>query len=440
MTCFRGSRVVLSPFVLALVTSAGCSVTGIGSIEPTPDAGTDVGVVERDAPTTDAWRAPDAPDAPLVDDGCFDDVTLVRLNGGREGVSVNALAAHEQGWLVLYSAFSHGGPGGQFVAFVDREGTLRATSPAPAEDGYSGHAMIGEHLVSWDTYGGPMRVRRLAGNALIDVDDVLEEGHVGRITHVDVSEDGSLRIVSYTASPDFTVVTYRLAELVLGADGRFTARSSILPPTTEIGAASLDAHVIRFGGMPTPLYGDGEVRFVFQSGDDPFSLDGEPWHEVHARLDGELGVAESLTWTVERELRWEGGPRGVSSVLVDHGIAITGRWLVAEDGSRPATILAETLPSAPSAPARVLAYPPNPSRLGPATVIRRGERLGLSTGDQFQVLSLPDLAVVARTPLVGSSNDIENAVVWSGDDRVLEVVSSDEGEGYVATLRCHALH
>lgn len=428
------SSSLASLLVLSLACAA-CSTTAL-RVDPLGD---DAGA----PPPLDASEPPPAIDAGLdaaaPPERCFDDVSLVTLRGGRANFSPHALLAHPAGWLAIYDASVHDGISGTFAAFLDRDGRLARTERIEWADPWQHHLVIDRYLVSWGTWGHhTLDVRAIDVDALTVVDDALAPGHVGQIVALDRGDDGIVRVISHLPTPaDPMVYDLVYAELVLGDDGRFDARSAPLPSLDALGSDALADAARRYGVLPAPDMTATAQLFVFPSNEAPFDVAGQPWIIVRAALDpAALGTGEPLAMHIVEERRWERGPVSVFGVVPELDIAIAGRWL--DDG--PA-IHAErwTDPDGASRIRLDAADDHATDDVGPAPVMRRGERLGLHSAGRFRVLRLPSFAEEASIVL-----DLDRPVIaWSERGELGEIGSRRrliaDGEEVEGVIRCHVL-
>lgn len=427
--------------LLSCVGLFGCSSTALGG-EP------DVGRVEGDAgpgadagtPGDDAATTPDAhvADAAAPEARCFPDVELVSLTGGREFVEPEGLFAYDGGWLAIYQASAGGGSptGGTFeraAVFLDREGNITARQALLNGDfARGGRAVLGPFLFA--SQYDATDLFEIGDGELIRRTELLDPVPQGRVAALERDGD-RLRILSQTwADPSAGSFRFAYSEIVLREDGTLTTLSAALPPIETIGSPALLSGLGRYHEIHSFAMRDDTFVFAFPTGERPYVTDGDAWNVVRVALDRSALGTGVASWSVIDETRWEAGPIAVFGALPDLDLLITGRWVTREDGSRVSRALAERwVPAAPPFWVGEDLFPYD--QVGPATLHRRGDMLGIATPRRFVTLSLPSFEVRASAPIELGYGTI---TLWDGD-AVLELGQLTTDDGALGVLRCHAL-
>lgn len=428
------AALALGTFLLA----AGCASshrrterdagTRVDTPPPIADAGSDAGADAGRGPERDAGA-----DGGRDDDRCWDDVELVTLTGGRENVTPLGVYPYEDGWLVLYDAFEHYGTFGRFAAFLDHEGRLTARQALGIDDVSGARAVLGRYLF---TARYDRRVLYEIGDGvLVDRSELLDPALPGRVELVGVDATRLRILSSVHVDPAAGSFRFVYSEIELQPDGSLTTRSAELPAVETLGSPGLLSGLSRYHQLHSfGLDGDTFV-FAYPTGEGGGDLGPQPWHVVRVALDRSTLASGTASWSLLEETRWEEGPTSIFGLLPDLDLAIAGRFQpTGSDWAGEATM--EAFVGAGAAPLVVVPRGGFPrSQLGPATMFRRGDQLGIATDTLFGVLALPTFDEEASAPI-----ELAGAMAAWGDGVVLEVGSERTEDGIRGLVRCHELH
>ena len=392
------------------------------------DAGT------RDSGTRDAGaRDAGASDAgPAVETRCFEDVELGMLRGGREILEPIGIFEHDRGWVVAYSASAHDGTDGRFAAFLDREGRVTATQTLGSEDVYSAHAQLGPFVLSWlYEHVALHEIRESEIIARPDLADLLPVAHIVSVEQ----ESDRLRILSATRiDPNAGNFQFAYSELVLDDDGELALRSGALPAVETLGSPGLIAGLTRFHA-PVSLvtYGD-TLLFAFPTGERAGSVDGDAWNVMRVALDRSGLESGTVGWSLADERRWEDGPSSVFGGFPELDLVVAGRFRPSKPaGYWPVISVERFVDPADFRPVPLNTLDDGSMRtLGPARVMRRGDRFALHIPGLFGVFALPSGEGQASASL-----ELTSSYAHWGDDEVLELGGARNAEGLAALVRCH---
>ncbi len=426
---------------------AGCSATALGTTEIDGGRPRDAAIRADVWPESDATFADDGGidadvfdardfDAGSTERGCFDDVELVALSGGRESFEAHGVWAHEGGWVAAYSASSHGGLAERTAAFLDHEGRITARQALGWDDVVRESAVLGRFVLAWEY--DRTRLYEIGDGELRDRTELLQPMVPGRIAAVDRESD-RLRVLSSTRI-DPTAGSFRFAysEIVLGADGLLAVHTAELPPVETIGSPGLVDGLTRFHTIHSFSMHEDTFFFAFPAGGPLTATDNRPWNVVRVALDRSGLASGAVSWEVIDETRWEEGPIAVFGGLPDLDLAIAGRFVPSAAGTDYwPTIGAERFVGVAASP--IALEPAGEGRLGslgPVRMMRRGDVLALASTSRFRVFSLPTFALRASVPL-----ELDNGLVFAtwGEDAVIELGSVRSSAGVLGLARCHEL-
>jgi hypothetical protein len=414
----------------ALLSLVACSSSPLGA--PAHDAGAleedDAGESPIDA-GADAGTDAGAPDAGPPDGRCFDDVEIVRLQGGREFIEPLGLFAHEGGWVAVVDASSHGDTHSRFATFLDRDGRITGTQGL-GWDYFAGGVVLGRFILTAQYEA--VRLYEIGENELVDRSALLDPMPPTRFSAMRRDGDRIQILSAIGIDPTAGSFHFAYSEVSLDREGGVVVRTAELPGAHTLGSASLIDGLTRYHGFDVLTLDGDTLAIAFRTGDTS-SLDGQVWNVVRLALDRSALERGLASWSLVDETRWE-GPIAIRGLFADLGRAVGERYRAGPGGMGEWEVTIESF-RGPELSTHILA--PRPDRPGAVFIadpIRRGDVFGLSTYDRFRVFSFEGFEERASAPI-----ELEYTALAWGEDQVLELGGIRSTDGLVGVLRCHEL-